>query len=204
MMHQPLLYSFRRCPYAMRARLALYFSALPYRKHEVSLKDKPAEMLDISPKGTVPVLQLADGGVIEESLDIALWALGQNDPQQLLQRTEARQEMLTLIERNDGEFKHWLDRYKYADRHLENTPEFYRSQGENFLRDLEQRLSATRFLMGDEPSFADIAIMPFIRQFAHVDKPWFEQTPHQHLQHWLAYWLESPAFTEIMIKAPKA
>lgn len=204
MTNQPLLYSFRRCPYAMRARLALYFSELPYRKHEVSLKDKPQAMLEISPKGTVPVLQLTDGSVIEESLDIALWALGQSDLQQLLRCAEARQEMLTLIERNDGEFKHWLDRYKYADRHLENTPEFYRSQAEPFLSELEVRLSATRFLMGETPCFADIAIMPFVRQFAHVDKAWFEQTPHKHLQYWLAYWLESPAFTQIMLKAPKA
>lgn len=204
MTNQPLLYSFRRCPYAMRARLALYFSELPYKKHEVSLKDKPPAMLEISPKGTVPVLQLADGSVIEESLDIALWALKQNDPQQLLQRAEVLREMLSLIERNDGEFKHWLDRYKYADRHLENTPEFYRSQGESFLIELEQRLSTRSFLMGGNPSFADIAIMPFVRQFAHVDKAWFAQTPHKHLQHWLAYWLESAAFTQIMLKAPKA
>ena len=204
MTNQPLLYSFRRCPYAMRARLALYFSEISYRKHEVSLKDKPIAMLEISPKGTVPVLQLVDGSVIEESLDIALWALGQNDPQQLLQCTDARREMLDLIERNDGEFKHWLDRYKYADRHLENSPEFYRHQGESFLIELEQRLSTHRFLMGDNPSFADIATMPFVRQFAHVDKAWFEKSPHKHLQHWLAYWLESPAFTQIMLKAPKS
>lgn len=204
MTNQPLLYSFRRCPYAMRARLALYFSELPYRKYEVSLKDKPIAMLEISPKGTAPVLQLVDGSVIEESLDIALWALGQNDPQQLLPCADARREMLDLIERNDGEFKHWLDRYKYADRYLENPPEFYRSQGELFLRELEQRLSTQSFLMGDNPSFADIATMPFVRQFAHVDKAWFAQTPHKHLQHWLAYWLESPAFTQIMLKDPKA
>lgn len=203
-MNEPLLYSFRRCPYAMRARLALYFSKLSYRKFEVSLKDKPAEMLEISPKGTVPVLQLSDGEVIEESLDIALWALKQNDPQNLLQNADALIEMLSLVERNDGEFKHWLDRYKYADRHLENTPEHYRSQGEVFLAQLEIRLAPQPFLMGDKASFADIAIMPFVRQFAHVDKSWFEQSPHRHLQQWLAYWLESTAFTKIMAKTPKA
>ena len=203
MINLPLLYSFRRCPYAMRARLALHFSEQPYRKQEVSLKDKPNAMIEISPKGTVPVLQLVNGNVIEESLEIALWALGQSDPQHLLQNAEALQEMLVLIERNDSEFKYWLDRYKYADRHPEKPPEYYRSQGEIFLCELEQRLGAQSFLAGDKPSFVDIAIMPFVRQFAHTDKVWFEQAPYKNLQDWLTYWLDSSAFTQIMLKPPK-
>jgi len=187
----------------MRARMALNLAEVPFTLHEVSLKDKPAKMLEISPKGTVPVLQLADGLVIEESLEIALWAFDQQDPQHYLQDNEGLKNALELIEKNDGEFKHWLDRYKYADRHLEFSPEYYRDKGEEFLQQLEHRLQQSRFLMGEQPCIADMAIMPFVRQFAHVDREWFYATPYPRLQLWLFQWLESDLFKKIMAKPPK-
>lgn len=197
---RPLLYSFRRCPYAIRARLALLFSDTDSRVCEVSLKNKPEEMLAISPKGTVPVLQLADGSVIEESLDIVLWALKRNDPQALLPRGDQLKVELALISVNDGEFKHWLDRYKYADRHPEQTAEAYRNHGEVYLQRLDDQLKDAAYLTGTKPSLADIAILPFIRQFAHVDRDWFYGADYPHLQEWLQRWLASPEFQHVMKK----
>src|SRR5690554_5339291 len=163
----PILYSFRRCPYAMRARLGILFAGLQVELREIVLRNKPAQMLAISPKGTVPVLQLPDGQVIDESLDIMRCALQLQDPQQLLDESTLTQGY-ALIEQNDRQFKHWLDRYKYADRYPEMTQLEYRLQGEVFLQQLEQLLNQS-FLLGDKISLADIGIMPFIRQFAHVD-----------------------------------
>lgn len=194
------MYSFRRCPYAMRARLALLYSQQQVELREVVLRDKPEQMLEISPKGTVPVLQLADGTVLEESFDIALWALKLNDPQQLLADPDQLAEMLAMIEENDEEFKGWLDYYKYAVRFPEQTEEYYRQQGELFIAKLEQRLSATTYLFGESPSLADISVMPFVRQFAHVDKRWFDQADYPAVQRWLAAWLTSEEFTSIMPK----
>lgn len=202
-MKAPLLYSFRRCPYAIRARLALHYAGVAVDKCEVSLRDKPAQLLRISPKGTVPVLQLPDGSVLEESLDIARWALQQADPHKLLRRGAAQTQGAALIEANDGEFKHWLDRYKYADRHPEAPPEHYRAQGEHTLATLESRLASHRYLCDDRPSLADIAIAPFVRQFAHVDRDWFAATPYLNLQAWLEHWLTSEAFETVMRKPPK-
>ncbi|KZY32272.1 hypothetical protein A3730_18670, partial [Alcanivorax sp. HI0044] len=142
------LYSFRRCPYAMRARLAILFAGLQVELREVTLKNKPAQMLAISPKGTVPVLLLADGAVIQESRDIMVWALEQQDPQGLLDATVLDQAN-ALIEQNDNEFKYWLDRYKYADRHVEMTQTEYRQRGEGFLRVLEALLESRAYLLGD-------------------------------------------------------
>lgn len=199
----PRLYSFRRCPYAIRARLGLLFAELKVELREVVLKNKPAQMLAISPKGTVPVLQLADAEsserlVIEESREIVEWALRQNDLQGLLSTDLVAAN--TLINQNDNEFKHWLDRYKYADRHPELTQSEYRQQGEVFLQVLEQLLAKNKYLLGSNISIADIGIMPFVRQFAHVDQEVFYSLPYPNLQQWLRDWLEHPVFQHVMIK----
>ncbi len=157
----PLLYSFRRCPYAMRARLGILFAEQQVELREIILKNKPPQMMAISPKGTVPVLQLTDGTVIEESREIMEWALEQKDSQGLLD-AKVLDQANALIDKNDNEFKHWLDRYKYADRHLEMTQEEYRLQGEEFLQVLEELLSNTPYLLGDNVTIADIGIMPFV------------------------------------------
>ena len=195
------LYSFRRCPYAIRSRLALHFAEVMVDIHEVSLRDKPAEMLAISPKATVPVLHLADGTVLEESLDIIIWALRGNDPQQLLPVDDELPEVFSLIAENDGEFKHWLDHYKYATHHPEQSVEYYRQQGEVFLQKLEQRLTENTYLSGSSITVSDIAIVPFVRQFAHVDKRWFDSADYPALQRWLAEWLSSEVFLRVMAKA---
>lgn len=195
----PCLYSFRRCPYAMRARLGLLFAEQQVELREVVLKNKPPQMLDISSKGTVPVLQLADGTVIEQSREIMLWALEQKDPQNLLDKT-VRTEADALIDQNDNEFKYWLDRYKYADRHLERTQEEYRQRGEVFLQQLEKQLKKHTYLLGDKVTVADIGIMPFVRQFAHVDREVFYGLPYPNLQCWLQDWLQHPLFLQVMTK----
>ncbi|OEY67931.1 glutathione S-transferase [Marinobacter sp. X15-166B] len=199
------LYSFRRCPYAMRARLAFVFAGLRVELREVVLKNKPAQMLAISPKGTVPVLELVERddthrAVIEESREILEWALQQRDPHGLLSTDLAVAD--ALIDRNDNEFKHWLDRYKYADRHPEFPPLAYRQKGEVFLLELERLLASNRYLLGDSISIADIGIMPFVRQFAHVDREVFYRLPYPNLQQWLREWLEHPAFQQVMLKFP--
>ncbi|NLZ78803.1 MAG: glutathione S-transferase [Gammaproteobacteria bacterium] len=197
------LYSFRRCPYAMRARLGIVFAELSVELREIELKNKPAPMLAISPKGTVPVLQLSasdgtSGRVLEESQDILMWALERHDPQGLLDTDLSRAQ--ALIQHNDDEFKYWLDRYKYADRHPQQTQLEYRQQGEVFLQQLEQLLTEHSYLLGDRISVADIAIMPFVRQFAHVDREVFFSLPYPYLQQWLTRWLEHPAFIQVMYK----
>jgi glutathione S-transferase len=191
------LYSFRRCPYAMRARMALRYSGVPVEIVEVSLKAKPAEMLAISPKGTVPVLD-AGGRVIDESLEIMRWALAQNDPQGWLLDGDSR--IAELIEANDQGFKVQLNRYKYAERYPEQPMEVYRAEGAVYLQRLEVLLNDRDYLLADHPSLADIALLPFVRQFAHVDREWFAQTPYVRLQAWLQRFLESELFTSIMKK----
>ncbi|WP_460410550.1 MULTISPECIES: glutathione S-transferase [unclassified Pseudomonas] len=191
------LYSFRRCPYAMRARMALRYSNVPVEIVEVSLKAKPAAMLAISPKGTVPVLD-AGGQVIDESLEIMRWALAQNDPQDWLLDGDSR--IAELIEANDQGFKVHLNRYKYAERYPEQPMEIYRAEGALYLQRLEELLEGREYLLGDHPSLADIALLPFVRQFAHVDREWFAQTPYVRLQVWLLRFLESELFTSIMKK----
>lgn len=197
----PTLYSFRRCPYAMRARLGLLFSGLSVELREIVLKNKPSHLLDISPKGTVPVLQLPNGEVLEESWDIMLWALRQSDSQGLL-NANALPQAESLIEQNDNEFKYWLDRYKYFERHPEMTQFHYRERGEVFLQVLENLLTKHRYLLGENITVADIGIMPFVRQFAHVDRDAFYQRPFPYLQQWLQDWLESPLFKRVMEKYP--
>jgi glutathione S-transferase len=195
----PILYSFRRCPYAIRTRLALAFARQQVELREVVLKDKPQEMLAISPKATVPVLQLPDGSVIEESRDIMLWALHLNDPDALLVG-EPSEATAVLLDENDGEFKHWLDRYKYADRYPERNAQEYRSEGCEFLNKLEQRLEHSAFLCGEQMRIADIAIMPFVRQFAMVDQAWFDSAPYPALQAWLRGLVDGEIFMRMMKK----
>ncbi len=197
----PCLYSFRRCPYAMRARLGLLFANTEVELREIILKNKPPEMLAISPKGTVPVLQLPDGTVIEESREIMRWALGHDDPQGLLDK-KVLEQAGALIDKNDNEFKYWLDRYKYADRYLERTQAEYKEQGEMFLQALESLLTKNTYLLAERVSIADIGIMPFVRQFAHVDRETFYSLPYPNLQRWLQYWLEHPLFVQAMTKYP--
>lgn len=197
-MSEALLYSFRRCPYAMRARLALRYSGVPVRIVEVSLKAKPAEMLALSPKGTVPVL-VEDGQVLDESLAIMQWALAQHDPDDwLLQGDPA---VLALIDENDLGFKYHLNRYKYAERYPEQPMEHYRAEGEVFLQKLEALLADRAYLLADHPSLADMAVAPFVRQFAHVDREWFAGTPYRELHRWLEAFLQSPLFIGVMAKA---
>lgn len=194
----PILYSFRRCPYAMRARLGIAFAEFNVELCEVALKNKPAAMLAISPKGTVPVLQLPNGQVIEESIEIVEWALATQDPQGLLNTDLAQADR--FIQQNDQEFKHSLDRYKYSDRYPEQSQLEYRQQGEKFLQTLENLLTENTYLLGNSISKADIAIMPFVRQFAHVDRDTFYALPYPQLQQWLKRWLEHPVFELIMKK----
>lgn len=200
-MSRATLYSFRRCPYAMRARMALRYSAVDLNIVEVSLKAKPPEMLALSSKGTVPVLQV-DGKVIDESLEIMHWALAQHDPDnwRLLGDLEGQALTAALIEENDQVFKLHLNRYKYPERHPEYPLEHYRTEGEVFLRRLEALLETRAFLAADYQSLADVALMPFIRQFAHVDREWFAAAPYPRLQRWLQGLLDSELFVAIMAK----
>ncbi len=197
----PALYSFRRCPYAMRARLALYASGVAVELREVTLRDKPTSMLAASPKGSVPVLVLPDGSVIDESWDIMQWALHQHDPDNWLGTGDHYSEAsIPLVNENDTSFKHNLDRYKYPDRYPDHPQSDYRVQAEVFLLNLENRLSTSGYLLGDEFSIADAALFPFIRQFAEVDKGWFAQSPYVSLQRWLKNIRGSQGFAAIMTK----
>lgn len=196
----PILYSYRRCPYAMRARMALRYADIKVEIREISLRQKPAHMLQVSPKGTVPVLVLADGAVIDQSLDIMRWALSLTDRDGwLLADTE---QTAALIAENDGSFKQNLDRYKYAERFPEQPAEFYRAQGEVFLERLESLLASNKFLLGTHISLADIAIFPFIRQFAAVDADWFDNSRYRNLQNWLQLMVSSALFYAVMEKYP--
>lgn len=201
----PVLYSFRRCPYAMRARMALKVSGCAVHLREVVLRDKPQALLECSAKGTVPVLVLPNGTVIDESRDIMHWALSQNDPEHWLprQNDELSTLILQLLDFNDDIFKNNLDRYKYPNRYPEQHPEYYRIQGEQFLAMLEDRLNMHQFLMGNKVSMADSGIFPFIRQFANVDRNWFDQAPYPQLQAWLEYFIQSELFNAVMEKYPR-
>ncbi len=198
-----ILYSFRRCPYAMRARLALRVSEIEYEHREIILRDKPASMLDRSPKGTVPVF-VASGDVIDESLDLMLWALSQNDPDDWL--APDRTDMLNVIAGNDGPFKHHLDRYKYPSRYSDaprsaTDPE-HRNAACEIISGYEQRLTAHKNLMSEAASLADMAIFPFMRQFANTDREWWDSAPYPGTRAWLERHLESPIFKVVMKKHP--
>lgn len=195
----PTFYTFRRCPYAIRARLAIAVSGVIVNSHEVALRDKPAAMLSISPKATVPVLHFTDGRIIDESLDIMRWALGLNDPEQWL-RAARDQKSISLIAQNDTSFKRNLDRYKYPNRFPQDLVGHQRAACEDFLSLLNTRLAVSAFLMGDKFGFTDAAIVPFIRQFAHVDKAWFYQSKYGNVIQWLDSHLASPIFNHVMKK----
>jgi glutathione S-transferase len=195
----PVLYSFRRCPYAIRARLALAYAGIGVEHREVVLRNKPQHMLEISSKGTVPVLLLPDGKVIDESLEIMFWALQQQDTDYWLD-AKIQLDMDVLVQSNDAEFKYYLDRYKYADRYPEFPQVFYRQKAELFLQELENRLRHSQFLCGEQILFADAAVFPFIRQFAAVDKQWFGASRYQALNTWLQQWLASELFVSVMKK----
>lgn len=198
----PVLYSFRRCPYAIRARLALKAAKLSVELREVALRDKPEAMLAISPKGTVPVLQLPDGQVIEQSLDIMKWALRQADPRGWLTQGDGSVGQ-ALIATNDGPFKALLDRYKYPERHPGHTAASCRQQAiDLFIADLNQRLSKQAFLLGQQASLADMAIVPFMRQFAQVDADWFASAPLPAWRQWLLGLVGSELFESVMGKYP--
>jgi glutathione S-transferase len=199
----PVLYSFRRCPYAMRARLALYASGTAVELREVELSDKPASMLAASPKGSVPVLVLPDGNVIDESWEIMLWALHRHDPFDWLGKNDAHVAPATsLIIENDTSFKGNLDRYKYPERYPDHPQIHYRTEAERFTRDLEHRLLETDNLLGNSVTIADAGIFPFIRQFAGVDKDWFAHAPYPSLRRWLANLSGSGLFEAVMRKYP--
>ncbi|MEP7185051.1 MAG: glutathione S-transferase [Rhodanobacter sp.] len=198
----PLLYSFRRCPYAMRARMAMLQAGMAFDTVEVSLRDKPAAMLALSPKATVPVLQLPDGQVWEESWDIMRWAWSVADPEGWWSRAQSA-ENLDLLRRNDVEFKRHLDRYKYPDRYPDETHQRNELRAlavTVLLLPLESRLKRQPFLGGDAPCATDLAIFPFVRQFAAVDPAWFAGKTLPSLHAWLAAWLESPLFEVCMTK----
>lgn len=193
-----VLYTFRRCPYAIRARLALKHAGMSVAVREVALKHKPDEMLALSPKGTVPVLQLTDGTVLEESLDIMRWALSQNDAANWLTDEETEHALIAL---NDDAFKPLLDLYKYIGQDAEHPVEYYRDAAVDlFVAPLNQRLGQSRYLLGDTPTLADMAIVPFIRQLAGVDADWFESAPLPALRHWLNTLTQSSLFVSIMPK----
>jgi len=191
---------------AIRARMALRYAGIVYELREVLLSAKPAAMLQASAKGTVPVMCLPDGRIIDESIDVMVWAVQQNvqqseDPQdwypdELHQLTEA------LVNANDQEFKTHLDHYRYWERFPQYTQSHYRQQAEVFLLQLEEHLSQSRFLLAQQPTLADVAIFPFVRQFAFVDKSWFDQAPYAKLQAWLHGLLQSDLFLQVMQKQP--
>lgn len=199
-----ILYSFRRCPYAMRARLALLVSGQRCVLREVALSSKPTALLETSPKGTVPVLVLADGEVLEQSLAIMLWALRQHDPAHWLTANgQSLASALALIAQCDGDFKADLDRYKYPHRFGLASGAAHQEQGALFLDSLNQRLSLHAHLTGNQAGLADAAIAPFVRQFAHTDMGWFANQPWSVLQAWLAQFEASAVFATVMQKYPE-
>ena len=194
----PILWTFRRCPYAMRARLAIQSSRQPVAVQEILLKDKPKAFLAASPKGTVPVVQ--DGEtVIEESRDVMLWALGRNDPDGWLDMPDYG---YTLIDTCDGPFKQALDHTKYAVRYPDRNEAAERAKAMVFLNELNDRLAITEFLMGPRRTLADMAILPFVRQFANTDRAWFDAQKLEPLTTWLGAFLDSDQFHGVMKKYP--
>ncbi len=200
MQTKPVLYSFRRCPYAIRARMALEYASINCELREVKLSNKPQTMINISNKGTVPVLQLTDGSVIDESLDIMLWALEQTDPDQWL--GVEQKNTLLLIEKYDQEFTQYLDQYKYFQRYPEHSQLYYREKAEIFIELLETNLQEHGgiALVSNRVTLVDVAIFPFIRQFAHVDWEWFSNSQYKNLISWLLKFEESELFLAVMNK----
>jgi len=203
-----ILYSLRNCPYAMRARIAIYKAKQTVWLRDLVLSDKPREMLIASPKATVPVLVLNNGAVVDESLDVMLWALRETDPDDLLHRQMDNEKesvlasMLLLINEFDDKFKACLEQYKCTKRYKEDNIEHYRTACEFYIKQLEQRLTQHLFLFSDKESLADIALLPFIRQFARVERQWYLQSPYPRVRQWLTNYLQSVMFTKVMAKYP--
>ena len=198
-MHQtPILWSFRRCPYAMRARLTILYAGIKTDLRDILLKDKPAQMTTVSPKATVPVLDTGTK-VIDESRDIMLWALRQNDPENWLSQSD---KAATLIDTNDGPFKQALDHTKYAVRFPDRDLGTDRAKAAAVLHDLNTRLGHHDNLLGHAPTMADTAIQPFVRQFANTDRDWFNAQDWPHLIRWLTAFEGSASFKAIMVKRP--
>ncbi len=192
-----LLYSFRRCPYAMRTRFTLKLCKIPYDQIEVDFKNKPQELLELSPKGTVPVLLIKETGqVIDESLEIMHWALAQTSPCPLPINDNTKR----LIIESDTDFKHHLDRFKYSTRYENVDPKHHKIEAEKFLSKLNVLLEKHDFLISNEPSLADVAIFPFIRQYANINLESFNTLAYPQLQKWLTYWINHPIFIMIMQK----
>lgn len=198
MTQPPILWSFRRCPYAIRARLAIVFAGLNVELREILLRDKPLAFLQTSASGTVPALRLPEE-VLDESLDIMIWALKHNDPHQLLNMPE---EGWSLIAENDGPFKAALDHTKYATRYPELDHTVERTKAASFLICLDELLAAKLWLFGEKPTIADLAVLPFVRQFAHIDRAWFDAQDWPSLTAWLDRFLESDTFKGVMNKYP--
>ncbi len=196
MAQYPILWTFRRCPYAIRARLALASSRVTVELREILLRDKPEAFLQTSPSGTVPALRLSDK-VLDESLEIMIWALQQNDPQRLL---DMPQEGWGLIAANDGPFKAALDHTKYATRYPELDVNEERRKAASYLLSLDERLVERAWLFGDRPTLADLALLPFVRQFAHIDRAWFDAQEWPNLVAWLDQFLDSKVFLLVMSK----
>ncbi|NBI54709.1 glutathione S-transferase [Photobacterium alginatilyticum] len=204
-MSRPILYSLRRCPYAMRARIALLLARQTVRLRDVVMKHIPAELLAASPKGTVPVLVFEDSRVIDESLDIMLWALQQNDPNDLLNSKQpgALASMLAKIKRYDMDFVDALEKYKTAARYHDSAEKTYRQQCEKLISPLEQSLDKYDYLMGARPSLADYALLPFLRQFSRVDRKWFINAPYPNLHRWLNTHYQNPIYSIAMTQYPQ-
>ena len=195
----PILYSFRRCPYAMRARMAIHISSQKCEIREVLLRDKPPSMLEYSSKGTVPVLVLQSGEVIDESLDVIDWALNLNDPDNW-QRSKNNEKTKELIKINDGEFKYHLDRYKYSKRYDNEDPEFHRKKCLSFIEKVNSELQNSKYIFDDAISYIDISLLPFIRQFRIADNEWFDELPYENVKSWLSNFLNSELLKSIMFK----
>ena len=203
----PILYSLQNCPYAMRARLAILLAQQKVQIRAITMKDKPAEMLFASPKATVPVLVIENGDedkVVDESLDIMLWALNRSDPENLLYAhdPQALPEMLNIIKENDDEFKPSLEKYKRAKRFHGDDLETCRLECEPYIQALEQRLAQHEFFMGSTPSLLDYALLSFIRQFSRVNKAEFAHDRYTNLRRWLSHHLQSRLFSRAMFKYP--
>ena len=200
-MNAPVLYSFRRCPYCMRAHMALKKSGIQVELREVALSNMPEQALALSPKATVPILALPDGTFIDESWDIVKWALNKNDPDKWLgEDNEYLLDTEMLVETNDFSFKEDLDHYKYADRHPEKTQEEYRELCLEFIEELEEMLSDNKYLLSNQLTAADVSVFSFVRQFSMVDKEWFDQAPYPKVQAWLNEILCSELFNDVFQK----
>ncbi len=200
----PILYSLRRCPYAIRGRMGIALSKQQVLLREIITKDKPSELLASSAKGTVPVLVLPDGQIIEQSLDVMNWALQQNDPQDLLRSSNPtlNQQVHQLIKVNDDEFIGHLEKYRASVRYRNIDKEQRRQDCEGFISKLEALLTDQAYFFGETPSLADFAVMPFVSQFVRVEKKWFVQSEYQNVGRWLRTHLDSKLYTQVMKQYP--